>query len=74
MARERFEAAGEEPPGSKLWPKAGWTRETRHDAACVELPNGARFVLVTFTVDHASEREIIPAAAKAVVKEFSAPE
>ena len=45
--------------------------ECRHDAACVELPNGAKFVLVTFTMDHANEREIIPAVAKAVVEEFS---
>jgi hypothetical protein len=30
-------------------------------------------VLVTFTMDHAAEREIIPAVAKAVVQEFSAP-
>src|SRR5438445_5845324 len=33
------------PPGSKLWSKAAWTSETRHDAAYVELPNGAKFVL-----------------------------
>lgn len=58
------------PPGAKLWSKAGWTSETRHDAAYVELPNGAKFVLVTFTVDHASEREIIPAVARAVVESF----
>jgi beta-lactamase class A len=61
------------PPGAKLWSKAGWTGECRHDAAYVELPNGAKFVLVTFTMDHAAEREIIPAVAKAVVGEFSAP-
>jgi beta-lactamase class A len=60
------------PPGAKLWSKAGWTSETRHDAAYVELPNGAKFILVTFTVDHANERNIIPALAKAVVEEFSA--
>jgi len=59
------------PSGSKLWSKAGWTSETRHDAAYVELPNGARFVLVTFTVDHANEREIIPTITKAVVESFS---
>ena len=41
--------------------------EVRHDAAYVELPNGAKFVLVTFTVDHANERGIIPIIAKAVV-------
>jgi beta-lactamase class A len=60
------------PPGSKLWSKAGWTGECRHDAAYVELPNGARFILVTFTMDHANEREIIATVAKAVVGEFSA--
>jgi hypothetical protein len=60
------------PPGSKLWSKAGWTSETRHDAAYVELPNGAKFILVIFTVDHANEREIIPTVAKAVVEDLSA--
>jgi beta-lactamase class A len=60
------------PPGAKLWSKAGWTSETRHDAAYVELPNGAKFILVTFTMDHANERDIIPTVAKAVVEYFSA--
>jgi beta-lactamase class A len=41
--------------GAKLWSKAGWTSETRHDAAYVELPDGHRFVLVVFTVNHANE-------------------
>jgi len=59
------------PPGSKLWSKAGWTSETRHDAAYVELPNGTRFVLVTFTVNHANERGIIPTITKAIVEYFS---
>jgi len=58
------------PPGAKLWSKAGWTSETRHDAAYVELPNGAKFVLVTFTVDHANDRDIIPAVAKPIVESF----
>ena len=53
--------------GVKLWSKAGWTSTTRHDAAYIELPNGAKFVLVTFTVDHANEREIIPTVAKVVI-------
>jgi beta-lactamase class A len=53
--------------GAKLWSKAGWTSTTRHDAAYIELPNGAKFVLVTFTVDHANEREIIPTVAKVVL-------
>lgn len=55
------------PPGAKLWSKAGWTSETRHDAAYVELPTGTKFVLVVFTLNHANEKEIIPAVARVVV-------
>jgi beta-lactamase class A len=55
------------PAGAKLWSKAGWTSQTRHDAALIELANGARFVLVVFTTDHASERTLIPAVARVVV-------
>jgi len=54
-------------PGMRYWSKAGWTSTTRHDAAYVELPNGQRFVLVTFTTDHAKERDIIPTVARAVI-------
>lgn len=54
-------------PGARLWSKAGWTSTTRHDAAYIELPNGVRFVLVTFTTDHANEREIIPTIARLVI-------
>jgi len=53
--------------GAKLWSKAGWTSTTRHDAAYVELANGAKFVLVTFTTDHANDREIIPTIARVVI-------
>jgi hypothetical protein len=53
--------------GVRLWSKAGWTSTTRHDAAYLELPNGAKFVLVTFTTDHANEREIIPTVARVVI-------
>jgi beta-lactamase class A len=60
------------PSGSKLWSKAGWMSEVRHDAAYVELPNGAKLVLVTFTVGHANERGIIPTIAKAIVESSTA--
>ena len=53
--------------GVRLWSKAGWTSTTRHDAAYLELPGGAKFVLVTFTTDHANEREIIPSVARVVI-------
>ena len=58
--------------GVKLWSKAGWTSTTRHDAAYIELPNGAKFVLVTFTTDHANEREIIPTVARVVIDGIAA--
>jgi hypothetical protein len=53
--------------GAKLWSKAGWTSTTRHDVAYIELANGAKFVLATFTTDHANEREIIPTVARVVI-------
>jgi beta-lactamase class A len=54
--------------GARLWSKAGWTSTTRHDVAYIELPDGARFVLATFTTDHANEREIIPNVARIVIE------
>lgn len=53
--------------GARLWSKAGWTSTTRHDAAYVEMPDGSKFVLVTFTTEHANDREIIPAVARLVI-------
>jgi len=61
---------GELPAGAKLFSKAGWTSTTRHDAAYVELPDGRRFVLVTFTTQHANDREIIPFIAQRVLAEL----
>ena len=58
------------PAGAKLWSKAGWTSQTRHDCAYVELADGRKFVLVTFTTDHASERGILQAVARKVVEEL----
>ncbi|MFM8471421.1 MAG: serine hydrolase [Limisphaerales bacterium] len=58
------------PEGAKLWSKAGWTSQTRHDCAYVELADGRKYVLVTFTVDHAGERGIIHAVARKVVEEM----
>ena len=55
-------------PGAKLWSKAGWTSETRHDAAYVELPSGEKLILVTFTTGHANERGIIRSVAKRVIE------
>lgn len=59
------------PRGASLWSKAGWTSQTRHDAALIDLPNGARVVLVIFTVDHANERGIIPSIARPILEEMA---
>jgi beta-lactamase class A len=55
-------------PGTRYWSKAGWTSTTRHDAAYLELPDGRRLVLVTFTTETAREREIIPTVARTILK------
>ena len=60
------------PKGSKLWSKAGWTSECRHDAAYVELPTGEKFILITFTMNHASEKDIVSSVAKSVIEQMTA--
>lgn len=37
------------PPGARLWSKAGWLNQIRHDAAYIELPQGLPYSLVVFT-------------------------
>ena len=54
--------------GFRLWSKAGWTSTARHDVAYVEMPDGSRFVLATFTSNHANDREIIPTVARVVIE------
>jgi beta-lactamase class A len=60
------------PPGSQYYSKAGWTSTTRHDAIFVELPNGARYIAVIFTVDNAKNPAIIPFVSKLLVDRFAA--
>jgi len=52
---------------AKLWSKAGWTSKTRHDAAYIETADGLKFVLVVFTENFATERNIIPSIAEKVL-------
>lgn len=58
------------PEGSKLWSKAGWTSEVRHDAAYVELPSGRRMILVIFTRGIADDVTIVPAVTRNVLAEL----
>lgn len=60
------------PKGAGYWSKAGWTSTTRHDATYVELPGGARYVAVVFTVDNAKQAGIIPFVAGKLANYFSA--
>lgn len=60
-------------PGTKLWSKEGWTSKTRHDAALIETPEGKKFVLVIFTENFATEREIIPGIARGVIEGLQKP-
>ena len=54
--------------GFRVWSKAGWTSTTRHDVAYVEMPDGGKFVLATFTSNHSNDREIIPTVARVVIE------
>lgn len=37
------------PPDARLWSKAGWTSQVRHDAAYIEIPDRSPYILVVFT-------------------------
>ena len=49
------------PPEAKLWSKAGWTSEVRHDAAYIEMPDGRKYVIVIMTRDQADDVKLLPA-------------
>lgn len=59
------------PAGSKLWSKAGWTSEVRHDAAYIELPDGRKMIFVVFTRGTADDVTLIPAIAKRWLTEIT---
>lgn len=55
------------PAGSRLWSKAGWTSEVRHDAAYVELPGGRKLVIVVLTRGTADDVTLLPAIGRKLV-------
>ena len=61
------------PAGSRLWSKAGWTSEVRHDAAYVELPDGRKYVMVIFTRGQSKETKIVPEIARNLLAELAPP-
>ena len=58
------------PADAKLFSKAGWTSEVRHDVAYMELAGGRKLVLAIFTRGQAADVKLIPAIARNVLAEF----
>ncbi|HEY0593539.1 MAG TPA: serine hydrolase [Thermoanaerobaculia bacterium] len=58
------------PAGSKLWSKAGWTGEVRHDAMFVELPSGKRYVAAILTRGVAADTKLLPFVSGKIVEIF----
>ena len=58
------------PPDAKLWSKAGWTNEVRHDAAYIELPSGKKWIVVIMTRGAADDVKLIPAIAAKLLDEL----
>ncbi len=54
-----FLAAGL-PSGSRVFSKAGWTAQMRHDACYAEMPDRRPSLLVVFTEGHADNRQLLP--------------
>ena len=56
--------------GAKLWSKAGWTSQVRHDAAYIEIPDLRPYLLVVFTEGkaQAKSRDILPFVSQQVVE------
>jgi len=58
------------PAGTKLWSKAGWTSEVRHDTAYIETQDGRKLVLTIFTRGDAADVKLIPGIARNVLTEL----
>jgi beta-lactamase class A len=63
--------AGVLPKGARLWSKQGLVDSKRHDAGIVQLPNGARFILVVFTDKSAGDCDLLRRFARKVVSYYA---
>ena len=54
------------PLDTRVWSKAGWTSQVRHDAAYIELPNQKPYLLVVFIEGkaHSNNEAILPFVAE----------
>jgi hypothetical protein len=55
------------PDGSRLWSKAGWTSEVRHDAIYAELTGGRRFIAAVLTRGDAANVALLPSIGRRLV-------
>ncbi|CAN5528917.1 hypothetical protein BH20VER3_BH20VER3_08780 [soil metagenome] len=62
------------PTGSRLWSKEGDPSEVRHDAACVELPGGGKYIIVVLTRGVADDKTMLPVIGSYLLKELNAKE
>ena len=58
------------PEGSRLWSKAGWMSQARHDAAYIEPPHGPACLLVVMAEGEAAAADtaLLPAIARSVLE------
>ncbi len=54
------------PPGAKVWSKAGWMTQVRHDAAYIELPQPCTLVVFTEGAANSKNELILPFIAQQV--------
>ena len=57
------------PKNARIWSKAGWTSQTRHDAAYIEILDSQPYLLVVFTEGkaNAQNKKILPFISQAFV-------
>lgn len=57
------------PANAKLWSKAGWTSQVRHDVAYIEIPDQQPYLLVVFLEgkEYSQNRAILPFISQAFV-------
>jgi Beta-lactamase enzyme family len=60
------------PAGTRLWSKAGWTSEVRHDVAWFELPDGCEFIWAIYTKNHSEDFGLIPFLAEQLLNSLVA--
>ncbi|WP_013325258.1 serine hydrolase [Gloeothece verrucosa] len=50
------------PSNARIWSKAGWTSQVRHDAAYIEIPERPPYILVVFIEGkaHSQNKKILP--------------